>query len=388
MILGLKTISGEYSMHSQRLDSLTSLRAFAALGVFFSHMGFVQYSSNPVLASTFKYFNFGYAGVTFFFILSGFILTYSFTKTLSSGGAKFSDFLMHRVFRIYPVHLLCLAIFIGVSYYFDSGFIVDTQKLIKNALLIQSFSVSKADYFSFNAVSWSISVEMFFYVCFCFLIFAQKRTVVLFIIVLMSVLMYLNKHNAVPGVISHWFYYINPFMRLPDFMIGMLMCKIYFGFKKIPSNDFLSVAELASVVLIGLSFYIAANGGDLGGVKWDVIFIPSMALAVFVFAFNGGVISKILSNKLLVFCGDASFAFYLIHAIVINVLHKNISLESPGLKDSILFILLAFVLSFIIASLIYVMFEKPINKKLRSKWSALKLVDSKMVAAGSEKRTI
>ncbi|HEI9733281.1 TPA: acyltransferase [Enterobacter cloacae] len=372
-------------MQSQRLDSLTSLRAFAALGVFFSHMGFIQYSSNPIISSSFKYFNLGYAGVTFFFILSGFILTYSFTRSLESGGAKFSDFIMHRIFRIYPVHLLCLATFVVVSLHYDPGYAVDLQKLIKNALLLQSFSVAKADYFSFNAVSWSISVEMFFYVCFCFLFFAQKRTIVLFTIVVISVSMYLNKNNALQNDISHWFYYINPFIRLPDFMIGMLMCKLYFGFKKSPSKEFLSIAEITSVMFVCLSFYIAANGGDLGGLKWDVIFIPSMASAVFIFAFNGGILSKILSNKFLVFCGDASFAFYLIHAIVINVLHKNIYINNPGVKDALAFILISFVVSFALASLIYVLFEKPINKNLRDRWKSMKII---AVADSGAKRVV
>lgn len=372
-------------MQSQRLDSLTSLRAFAALGVFFSHMGFIQYSSNPIISSSFKYFNLGYAGVTFFFILSGFILTYSFTRSLESGGAKFSDFIMHRIFRIYPVHLLCLVAFVVVSLHYDSGYTVDLQKLIKNALLLQSFSVAKADYFSFNAVSWSISVEMFFYVCFCFLFFAQKRTIVLFTIVVISVSMYLNKNNALQNDISHWFYYINPFMRLPDFMIGMLMCKLYFGFKKTPSKDFLSIAEITSVMFVCLSFYIAANGGDLGGLKWDVIFIPSMASAVFIFAFNGGVLSKILSNKFLVFCGDASFAFYLIHAIVINVIHKYIHINNTGMKETLTFIVISFIVSFALASLIYVLFEKPINKTLRSRWKSMKII---AVADAGTKRVI
>ncbi|EJH3465427.1 acyltransferase, partial [Escherichia coli] len=95
-------------MRAERLNSLTSLRAFAALGVFFSHMAVIQNSSNRDFASSFEYFKLGYSGVTFFFILSGFILTYSFTISLRNGNGSFVDFLAHRVFRIYPVHLLCL----------------------------------------------------------------------------------------------------------------------------------------------------------------------------------------------------------------------------------------------------------------------------------------
>lgn len=364
-------IFSERVMQSKRLDSLTSLRAFAALGVFFSHMGFIQNSSNEYLASTFKYFNLGYSGVTFFFILSGFILTYSFTNTKKVSVVKFSDFLMHRIFRIYPVHILCLFIFIVSKMYYMPEYSINESQLIKNALLLQSFSVNKNDYFSFNAVSWSISVEMFFYVCFCFVIFAPKRTIFVFSALLIAIIIYLSSLDAVSESISHWFYYISPLMRLPDFMIGILICKLYLCIENAPSKFILSVAESVSLISIAISLYIAANVSYLGGLKFDVIFIPSMAFAVLAFSFNGGVISKLISSKAFILFGDASFAFYLIHAIVISVLHRYIDTSKTDLSEAISFIAIALVISMITAIFIFILYEKPINKKLRAVWDKI-----------------
>lgn len=60
------------------IQSLTSLRMFAVLGVFVSHLGLLSQSSIGVFNTAAKYFFNGYIGVTFFYILSGFIINYSF----------------------------------------------------------------------------------------------------------------------------------------------------------------------------------------------------------------------------------------------------------------------------------------------------------------------
>ena len=355
-------------MQSKRLDSLTSLRAFAALGVFFSHMGFIQNSSNEYLASTFKYLNLGYSGVTFFFILSGFILTYSFSNSMKNSKVKFSDFLMHRVFRIYPVHILCLCLFITTKVYNSTEYTINQSQLINNILLLQAFSVDRSDYFSFNAVSWSISVEMFFYVCFCFVISAPKKTIFIFSMLIISIAVYLSSLNAISPSLIHWFFYINPLVRLSDFMIGILICKFYLCIERSPSKLVLSIAEFTSLIFIIISLYLTANVSWLGGLQFDVIFIPSMALAVLAFSFNGGVISKFISNKTLILFGDASFAFYLIHLIVISMLHRYIDTSKTDLYEAISFIVIAFVASMTAAIFIFIFYEKPINKKLRSMW--------------------
>ncbi|ENT2127126.1 acyltransferase family protein [Escherichia coli] len=359
-------------MRAERLNSLTSLRAFAALGVFFSHMAVIQNSSNRDFASSFEYFKLGYSGVTFFFILSGFILTYSFTISLRNGNGSFVDFLAHRVFRIYPVHLLCLTVFIVGHSILGGGFSPNILSIIKNALLIQSYSVDKEDYFSFNAVSWSISVEMFFYVSFCFIIFARKRMLALFAALILINVIYMASYGEISDAFSHWFFYINPFNRLPDFLIGIILCKLYFEFKSKPSYLVLSFAEISSVVFILMSVYMVAKSQNSNGLQYDALFIPSMAFSILVFSFNGGIISKIISNKVMILLGDASFSFYLVHTIVISTLSKFFNVSGLGAISVIKFIVMALFASLFISIMMYLFFEKPINNKLRKWWSGFK----------------
>ncbi|MCR6207956.1 acyltransferase, partial [Escherichia coli] len=67
------------------IHSLTSLRMLAALGVFVSHLGILSQSSISQFNVAAKYFFNGYIGVTFFYILSGFIINYSFSKHMEEG---------------------------------------------------------------------------------------------------------------------------------------------------------------------------------------------------------------------------------------------------------------------------------------------------------------
>ncbi|EFB3704558.1 acyltransferase, partial [Escherichia coli] len=94
------------------IQSLTSLRMFAALGVFVSHLGLLSQSSIGMFNTAAKYFFNGYIGVTFFYILSGFIINYSFTNHIKKERFSNKDFIVYRIARIFPVHIVALICFI------------------------------------------------------------------------------------------------------------------------------------------------------------------------------------------------------------------------------------------------------------------------------------
>lgn len=145
-----------------------------------------------------------------------------------------------------------------------------------------------------------------------------------------------------------------------------------FEFKSKPSYLVLSFAEISSVVFILMSVYMVAKSQNSNGLQYDALFIPSMAFSILVFSFNGGIISKIISNKVMILLGDASFSFYLVHTIVISTLSKFFNVSGFGAISVIKFIVMALFASLFISIMMYLFFEKPINNKLRKWWSGFK----------------
>lgn len=145
-----------------------------------------------------------------------------------------------------------------------------------------------------------------------------------------------------------------------------------FEFKSKPSYLVLSFAEISSVVFILMSVYMVAKSQNSNGLQYDALFIPSMAFSILVFSFNGGIISKIISNKVMILLGDASFSFYWVHTIVISTLSKFFNVSGLGAISVIKFIVMALFASLFISIMMYLFFEKPINNKLRKWWSGFK----------------
>lgn len=164
----------------------------------------------------------GSCGVSFFMILSGFVMSVGYgEKTLQAGFDK-KEFFIKRLVRLYPLHFLCLLGFIVLRL----GNLSDLQvaTLLPNAFLLQSWIPVKDFYFSGNAVSWCLSDMMFFYAMFPLLYRGMEKVkrwflpvLVLYVIVLFSL----------PDDYCHPLLYISPLFRLLDFVIGMLTYKAY-----------------------------------------------------------------------------------------------------------------------------------------------------------------
>ncbi|MBV9480654.1 MAG: acyltransferase [Acidobacteria bacterium] len=148
-----------------RLDALTSLRIFAALHVVLFHMRV----TGILAGGPWVYQNFagiGYIGVNFFFVLSGFILVY----TYAGHSLNPRQFWQARFARIYPAYVLSLVIsapffFVAVRHLNLPFFSWSKNHLllacILTVCLLQSWVPQAA--LTWNSVSWSLSVEAFFY---------------------------------------------------------------------------------------------------------------------------------------------------------------------------------------------------------------------------------
>ncbi len=314
----------------ENLKALTGLRFVAALLVFVSHtfFWFPQIDDQQVPL--------GWAGVGFFYVLSGFILTWVYAPRLESFTS--GEFYRRRLARIWPLHLVTMLIVI----FFVKGmgdFIAQPShwaKFIANVFLVQAWVPNVKWVFSLNAPAWSLSVEAFFYLVFPLLIRGGMKwlwralvgVVVITAITIVAVDLYSGQMLSVnrEALIC-----ANPFFRLFDFVIGMLCGLFYFRRDKSNLNSGFGLpAHLLAIGLcVGYFAIVMVLIGEAGTdcstlLMWlrSTAAAPLFAFLIYTFANSKGVLAAFLSSPPMVYLGEISFAFYLIHQSILLTLRK------------------------------------------------------------------
>lgn len=300
------------------LKPLTSLRFVFAFMVFSGHLGglFLNYNERFLIDTNARYLSMseGYLGVSFFFILSGFILSYKYKESFVTKAITFKKFILSRIFRIYPLHLLTFVFTFYLTYYNNVDDVFFWIKSVTNLLLIQSFIPAKDYFFSFNGVSWSISNELFFYLLFPLLIalFSKYKKYVFFILVLPLAIIVFRPSTDV----NHWAYYINPFFRIFDFFLGIVLYDLYakYGDRNVFKKN-ATMLEIGAIVLFFIFYVLRVHVSQ--DFRWSLYYWIPMASLIFIFGLQGGRLSKLLSNQICIWLGEISFAFYMIHQLLL-----------------------------------------------------------------------
>ena len=327
---------------------MTALRFFAAAAVFCSHCSILQSGG---AASVFLFnkilFN-GFAGVGFFFTLSGFILTYVYQDTIN-----IKKFYLNRFARIYPLHILTL--FTVIVLYKIS----EVKALFLNIFLLQAFS--HADAFTYNAPSWSLSCEFLFYSLFPYLILKMAKlstqviTALLIFFVFLDFLLpiVLMKENINPDWIHYWCY-LFPGARLIDFISGCCLGLIFI-------HRPYTIRLWQSMILSLLWIIILCTESNIPlPFRWSSFYLPYVLVLIYFFANL-----KKKCPKILIYLGEISFCFYLVHKQMGLVFISTIW-QTPILgKTMIAYIVFSFIWSLIISIFLYELIEKPFRKKIR-----------------------
>ena len=316
------------------LGALTSLRFFAALLVFTWHCVPVRQFSGT--------FSLGYIGVGFFFLLSGFILTYSYRAAFADGlrWEAARAFYVARVARVVPLHLVTIPPMVFALQYYGSPFWtgVDARtrvtEVVAQVLLVHSWFSDRAVHFGANGPSWSISVEAFFYALFPLLAFALLRAfraaparavlAAAFGVWPLQVAVLARQHAAV----NEFWFYVFPPARLADFAVGMLLgIAVLRGDPAARPRLRATSMEMLALAAIGLSIFISPLLPL--ALRFSAALMPAWAFAIYVFASRRGALTRLLEHPVLVRLGEVSFAFYLIHLTVIVYVTHLIGTDSP-----------------------------------------------------------
>ena len=361
-----------------RLPAVTSLRFFAAFHVALFHMNEMGAITGPHWLKTFA--GIGYVGVSFFFVLSGFILVYTY------GGRNIvlSEFYQTRFARIYPAYLFSLVLtfpffyfgalkmHVPFFYFAEQHF---TLAAVLVLLLLQSWVPEAA--LSWNAVAWSLSVEAFFYAIFPFALtgfgkFSRKAlwTIVpaCWIAGLVVSIGYLAMRPAGAAYVSsnNWsgavqFVKFFPLVRLPEFLMGMACGYLFVRSERNPKL----ALPVVGLGLLGVAAVAAASKFVPYLVVHTAMSGPAFAAVVYGVALEPKWASW-LNNRLLVLFGNASYSFYLLHSMFVWPFFHDFKTQAVR-NNGFVGIAIWTVMMLVISSLVYRFIEEPARRKLRPK---------------------
>lgn len=315
-----------------RLDSLTGLRFVAALHVALTHMPHLQADDSLPVSFRRCVISHGPA-VPFFFILSGFILTYRYHRDFTVLNAtSIKKFYFTRFARIWPVHLLTLGLACFLSPNPNHQNRIDSA--ILNAGLVQSWIPIELYSQSYNSVAWTLSIEVFFYLCTPFILraLANCRAVLgpLLAMTLPIWLLaatqscYLSKS---PSTLATYLVAVCPVVRLGEFLIGVLLALAFVqGRNGAPSRatqrECIEWTIVESIALFFLATLLYWGYTVPVYVRLNGYYTISLAILILVFARQKGYLSHFFASTVLKYLGEISFAFFMVHCLVFVALDR------------------------------------------------------------------
>lgn len=317
-----------------RLPALTSLRFGAALMVMLAHsagrFGFAADADRQPLQIALG------TAVSLFFVLSGLVLAFNYADLRTRAGVR--AYYRARFARIWPVHATVLAAILLVDPTVPRPWVDATHLswLPAHLLLVHSWITLDVDGLSaFNAITWTLSTECFFYVVFPFLIRPVRERPWLSLAAAIGLglaaacaaqAMYRAGMTSVhmnPAVLEK----VHPIGRLCEFVMGMVtgLLLLRRGHAR-PAGGLRAVAlQVATVVAVAalaaeLFRLPAALGAPVMVGDWlrNVGLAPAFAVMLFVLATTRGPFTRFLSLPLAERLGDLSYAAYMIHIVVLR----------------------------------------------------------------------
>ncbi len=288
-----------------RFSVLDSWRGLCALWVALYHFRVVGHLSENWVTRH------GFIAVDFFFTLSGFVIAHAYGESLNS----FADrvrFFIRRFGRLYPLHIATLAVVVameGVRWGAGKAlgqaigpptFSGDTSLVALVANLGLVHGLGGFLNFTWNVPSWSISVELA--VCLIFALVSILRRPLIAAIALAAgaavLLIWQSHHFLGEGQTALT-------RGVCGFFLGVLAQRAYAAFRA-RSWTLPGWVELATPVLAFLAMWSWGKGiWPASGALFAVI--------VFIFAFEAGLLSRLMKRPFLMRWGEVSYSIYLVH---------------------------------------------------------------------------
>lgn len=376
-------------MSPAQLPALTSIRFVFAFMVVGTH-----FAGQRPLDSWAWVGPLGNVAVSWFFVLSGFILTYNFSKL--SGIRENSRFLVSRFWRLFPVQIVTIVM--SLAMFSSSRHLAETQPyyLLRSLTLTHTWDASPFAGQAFNVPAWSISHEWFFYLMFP-LILALGAKWGIAMVAACTALAYgwatargcfqdaaafeLPGDSYSPTCISILFYW--PVGRLWEFALGMALCGARGWISKERNEPLIQTCLIAVVVplFIAQAIFRISYSEPYFTILFGLWELNVLLGAALIFALSlSGPATGLLSRKALVLAGEISFSIYMVHMLIIRAsMDWKIGSDWPAMAH---FIGISS-LTIAISALIYLAIEKPSRAWLKQ---AFKRADQSRLSVAEPSR--
>lgn len=283
------------------IRNLTSLRFIFIFLIFISHVGYVGVPQ----------FDFGgESGVSFFFVLSGFLLARRYGGDIECGTFRHKHFVWHQLSKFYPLHVAVLVLSVLLEYRS-----VDALYLLKSfsaLLLVQSWVPDTSWFWTGNAVAWFLSDILFMYAVFPLiyrLVHGEKRWLAL--VALTVLIFYVVYLHFVPACRYNELVYAPPLLRCIDFALGVYASGVTVRVGNVGKAYLLETTAVA----VGIATFAIYPQIDVR-YHCAMLLWPMSVITVIVFAATdkqGTLLTRLLHCSALVFCGSMSYEYYLLH---------------------------------------------------------------------------
>jgi peptidoglycan/LPS O-acetylase OafA/YrhL len=292
----------------RKINGLTTLRALAAVWVAVLHFRMGEFADQTAMPFMVKA---GYHGVTVFFVLSGFILGYTYKALWLAEGPiapKAKRYWVARFARIYPTHLFMLIAYAAVLVplgIWPTLFYDGAKSFLMNVFLIQSWGFLPV--VTWNQPAWTVSVELICYIALPALIwiFAPIRGGVAYLAFGVT---------AASSALIFLIFQTEP----PTFVFGILdarMCgwfvlgyTLFLAYEA--AGSALSAVPTALLILVGLVMIVASAWF---GYRWDGIPAVGTCAIIFALAAGSGPARSIFELAPMIYLGEVSYSFFLSH---------------------------------------------------------------------------
>lgn len=354
-----------HSTIREEIKPLTGLRGFAALWVFLLHACFGN-------VNTFGYFpafdhkiNFGfvenfilqgYLAVDLFFILSGFIIAYTYADDFRTAVSwpALKNFFVKRIARIYPVHAF-LTVVLACAYFsgmWDTVRPMDVQDVLLSMTLMNVLQEP-----SVNIPAWSISAEWFAYLAAPLVLLATARSgkipVNLALLVLVCTLypLLFHKFFCCSGIVAG-----GAILRvLSGFAAGVLLYRLYQARFLVRENGM--VADIIGAGALAVIFTLAYLQ-----MHFAMIY-PFLIVFVYALAVCSSFLKTVFASRVMLFLGVISYCIYMVHYPVLEIFSLSLSdyLYETDAAQGIYWAILGAMTTVLIfaASALYFLIEKP-----------------------------